>query len=227
MKKIIYLSGALFCIVAFASCKQKTNAKSPSETAQVYIDYIYAGDYIPVVDMMYCEDVDMDAEMKLEKEQYATDMKKNVNKHVAKKGGVKQTKVVSEKVSDDKKEAEVVVRHEYEQGTPEEITYKLVMVDDDWKVKVGHNKEVWRTQLADGTHVSFKLKDNEYKDAFKEHIGDERDFVKEIHTENRDVIKVKDEGHKDVIKVIEKEHEIVVKEKHDGKKEKTVTKKEE
>lgn len=226
MKKIIYLSAALFAVVAFSSCKGKTKTKSPGETAQVYVDYIYTGDFIPVMDMMYCEDAALEQEMKREKEQYANTMKKNVDRHVSKKGGVKNTQVISEKVSDDGKNAQVVVRHEYNEAVPEDILYDMTLVDNDWKVKMTPHKEVWKTKTADGKHVSFKLKDNEHKDVLKEHVGDERDYIKDIHTENKDVIKVKEDGEKDVLKIKDKEHEIVIKEKHNGEKEKTVVKKE-
>lgn len=217
MKNLIYLSLAILTVIGFSGCKK--DKKTPTAVVETYVDNLKDRNYDVLVEMMYCEDPFIYDELQREPERYSDMLKTNVEQHTAKKGGIKKTQVVSEKVSPDGKQAEVVVRKEYNEGIAEDITYNLLNVNDDWKVKMSPHKEVWKTKMADGTHVSFKLKDFEHKEVVKEHIGDERDFVKDIHTDNKHVVKVKEDGDKDVIKVKEKKNETVIKEKHDGHKE--------
>lgn len=100
-------------------------------------------------------------------------------------------------------------------GEFENIVQGIVAVGK-WEFIDRDSKEIWRTELADGSHLSYKLKDGEYKDVFKEHDRNSRDFIKEKETANKYVEKVKEDGHRKVRKVKNKGDEIVIKEKYNG-----------
>ncbi|MCC8035150.1 MAG: hypothetical protein LIO77_04350 [Rikenellaceae bacterium] len=220
MKKLLIPALLLLGIVAFTGCKSNKQKKA-SATAREYSEYIMIGDYDGLVDRMVADNDFDSRELRQDKRRYSEMLRHNVGEHVKRNGGIKKIDVISEKTAPDGNSANVVVRHNYNNGVAEDISYDLLYADNEWKVKMGPHKEVWRTKLPDGTHVGFKLKENDGKEVFKQHIGDERDFVKIKESEDGDraVLKVKEDGEKDVIKVKEKDDEIVVKEKHDGEKE--------
>lgn len=112
----------------------------------------------------------------------------------------------------------------YNNGDTEDLVYTMVFDEPTqvWKPKMIHDREVWKTVLADGTRESFKLKEDSQREILKEHeLGGDRNFVKEIEGGNREVEKVKLDGEKDVHKEIEHRNSTTVKDKVDGKKEVT------
>ncbi|MCD7971017.1 MAG: hypothetical protein LUF87_11785 [Alistipes sp.] len=228
MKKLFIPAILVLGLVAFTNC-HSNKTKKASATARQYSEFIMQGDYDGLVDRMVADNDFDSREMRRDKKRYADMLRHNVGEHVSRQGGIKKVDVVSENTAPDGNSANVVVRHHYNNGVSEDIAYDLLYADNEWKVKMGPHKEVWKTKLPDGTHVGFKLKENDGKEVFKQHIGDERDFVKIKESEDGDrhVLKVKEDGEKDVVKVIEKDDETVIKEKHDGEKEVTHIKKDE
>ncbi|MCD8102941.1 MAG: DUF4878 domain-containing protein [Alistipes sp.] len=222
MKKLFIPAILIMAVVAFTNCHDNKK-RSASAAAREYSEHLRDGNYDHMVDRMVADNDFDGQEMRRDKRRYSDMLRNNVDDHVRRHGGIKKVDVVSENVAKDGNTANVVVRHHYNDGIAEDINYDLRKIDNEWKVKMGPNKEVWRTQLADGTHVSFKLKDNDNKEVFKQHIGDERDFIKIKESEDGDrhVLKVREDGERDVLKVIEHDDETVIKEKHDGHKEVT------
>lgn len=199
MKKLFIPAILALAVVAFTNCDRNNN-NSAGVAAREYSEHIRDGRYDRLVDRMVADN-DFDAqEMRRDSRRYSDMLRNNVDEHVRRHGGIKNVKVVSQNVAKDGNTANVVVRHDYNDGVAEDINYDLRKIDNEWKVKMGPNKEVWRTQLADGTHVSFKLKENDGKEVFKQHVGDERDFIKVKESEDGDrhVLKVKHDGDKEV-----------------------------
>ncbi len=224
MKKLMLLVTAIMVLAIVNSCGNKT--KSPVESAMEYARHIHDGNYDKFVEHIYIDEIEpAEVEAKAihpDKAEHAKILKKKVEPHIQDRGGLKNLNYIAETIAPDGKSAVVTLQNEYNNGQIEDVIYNMVLVDNDWKVRVGQDKEVWRTTLDDGTHLSFTLKEDDNKEVFKEHIGDERNFVKEKETDTEIVEKEKKDGQKDVLKIKDKGDEVVIKEKHDG--EKTVTK---
>ena len=223
MKKFFVVALCALAFVGFESCKSK--AKKAAEVAAEHANLLKNGNYDLFVEEFYFEPVVPIEQVAAEKEVYKKAMKEQVHPVIAAKGGLKNSRVVSETVASDGKNATVVVNHEYGNGQNEDMTYDFVQVDDSWKLADGHLREVWRTQTPEGEPLEIKLKESPHKDVIKEITDDERDFVKEIHEDGKEVIKVREGDERDVVKVKERaDGTVVVKEIHDGEREVTRTK---
>ena len=230
MKKVTVLLG--ICVLGLAVLSSCNSKKSAGQTAKAHHEKLQNQNYAGYVDAIYVEEDllpagitadQKDQHTQAMKQQHAQILKQKVQPAIDAKGGIKDVTVKSEKVASNGKTADVVLTNTYNNGDKEDLVYTLVYDEPskEWKVKMGRDKEVWKTVLADGTHESFKLKETDDREVWKAHLGDERDFVKEIDGANRQVEKVKVDGEKEVHKVIEKEDEIVVKDKVNGEKEVT------
>ena len=206
-------------VVSFGSCN-KNKTKKASAAAIEHAQHLQDGNYELFIEQcVFSPDV-TPMEVNAEKANFKKAMREQVHPVIQSKGGIKATKVVSEKVSDDGKAATVTLNHEYNNGQNEDVVYDMVLVDDLWKINMDNHREVWRTRTADNQPLVIKLKEDDHREILKERIGDERDFVKVKEGENKEVVKVKEDGEKDVVKVKEKaDGDVVVKEKHDGEKE--------
>lgn len=225
MKKLTVVMLCAIALVAFSSCKSKT--KSASVAAKEYTDHLKNGNYDEFVEVIAFDNCVPAQEIPQHKAEASQVMKTKAHKAIQDKGGIKDTKIVKEEVASDGKNAEVIVEHIYNNGDVENVSYDLILDEENnWKVKMGHDREVWKTHLADGSKVAFKLKEDAHREILKEDIDGERDFVKEIDTDRRHVEKVKEDGEKEVVKVIEKKDETVIKTKEDGHREVTKVEKE-
>ena len=217
MKKVTVLMICALGVAAFSGCNSK---KTVGEIAKSHHENLKNQDYTAYVETIYWDEMPP-AVVSAEKSRNAEILKVKAQPAIEARGGIKEVAVKSENVAPDGKAANVVLTNTYNNGDKEDIHYAMILDEDVWKVKMGPDREVWKTVLADGTHESFKLKETENREIWKAHLGDERDFVKEIDGENRHVEKIKVDGEKEVVKVIEKEDEIVIKEKENGEKEVT------
>lgn len=226
MKKMMFLA-AILALVAVSSCGNKT--KTPGESAKEYARHIQDKNYDKFIEYVYVDAIEP-AEVEAKEEpakkkeanhnvaKHAKVLKEKVEPYVQERGGLKNMNYIAESIAPDGKSAVVTMQNEYNNGQAEDVVYNMILVDDVWKVRVGHDKEVWKTKLADGSHLSFTLKENDHKEVLKENIDGERDFVKEKEGDGKLVEKVREDGHKDVLKIKDKGDEVVVKEKHDGEK---------
>lgn len=219
MKKLLFLSLCASALV-LAGCHGNNKKNTPSTAAKQYAENLKTGNCDGFVEYIYFDDaVPMDVQ-KQEKETYSKVIKSQAQPAMQAKGGLKDVQVVSENVAPDGKTADVTLKHTYNNNDTENVTYNMVKDNNNvWKVKVGKDKEVWKTQLPDGRTETFKLKETDDKAVVKDHIeGESRDFVKVKETDNKEVLKVKEDGEKDVVKIKDKGDEIVVKEKENGQK---------
>lgn len=227
MKKVTILLLCIIASVAVISCKKE--GKKAGEYAKEYAKHIHDGNYDKFVEhIVYIDEIEpatatghTHRKAIEDKDINAKNLKDKVDPYIQSRGGLKNLNYIAETITKDGKEATVTLQNEYNDGSVENVICDMIFVEDVWKIKVGHNKEVWRTTLADGTPVSVTLKETEHKEVFKDHVGDEREFEKIKDTDDKYVEKEKADGHKDVLKLKDKEDEIVIKEKHDGEKEVT------
>ncbi len=218
MKKLFVLA---LCVVAAVGITACNKTKKASAVALEHADMLKNGNYDLFVEEFHFEPTKAATDVAAEKTTYKNNYRTHVHPVIQAKGGIKETKVVSESVSDDGKNATVVLNHEYNNGHKEDVTYAYTLVDNSWRLADGHLREVWRTQTPDGEHVTIRLRENEYKDVLKENFEDgDRIVEKEIDTDRRHVEKEIVDGERQVEKVIERhDGTIVTKEKVDGERE--------
>lgn len=222
MKKLFVLVLCAATVFSLGSCKPK-QIKKAADVALEHANMIKDGKYDLFVEEFHFEPSVTAEAAKAEKETVKRNLKTHVHPAIQAKGSIKQSSVVSEKVSPDGKKATVQVRHDYNNGQSDVLTYDLAQVGDTWKLANGHLRDVWETTTATGEHLTVKLKENSERAAMKENFEDgERDRVKVQEGENREVLKVEENGDRDIVKVKEqKDGDVIVKEKADGKRDVT------
>lgn len=225
MKRLLYLSVCALALVSLTDCKQKPKTASAGEVAKVSHEYLKTGNYDTYVNNCIAYDRNATADqIKAQKTENAKIMRTHANTVINKNGGTKNVVLKSEKVAADGRNATVVLTNHYNDGSYEDIIYDMVLDNDNvWRVKMGRDREVWRTVNADGVRDVYKLKYNNteehHRDVWKEIEGGNKEVLKDKGNEHKEVVKVKDQGHKDVIKVKEKPKGEVIKLKEDGHKE--------
>lgn len=131
MRKVIYLSLILFCVV-FASC----SSKAPGAAAKKYMEYVKDGDFEQFADgIMYQEDATQE-DIEQSKAMITSLLKEKAVKEIEKKGGIDKIEIVSETVAQDGKTADVVLRMIYGNGSSEESNCKMVLDQGIWKMNI-------------------------------------------------------------------------------------------
>lgn len=209
MKKLLYVIVAGSVMLGFTDCKNRTQTASAAETAKTYTESCYrTGNYDKFVEAIHFEKETPKKVVKQEKQTYAATLKKHNEPEVQQRGGLKESKVVSENIAPDGNTAEVLLKNYYNDGSIEDIRYNMVRDDNKWKIQVGNDKEVWRTTNARGQDVVVKLKDNDYKSFVKVKVDGEKAFVKDIEPagSDKEVVKVQDmEGNRTVVKDVQRD----------------------
>ncbi|MDR1756255.1 MAG: hypothetical protein LBR65_04745 [Culturomica sp.] len=226
MRKLIYVGICALALVLFANCKSNKKA-SPGVVARTQTENLAKGNYDVFVEGIVFEEpvpgtMHTTVSKPVTPEQkvhHVAAVKKHIEPVVKAKGGVKKVAVATEKVAPDGKNAQVSVKTTYNNGDVEHMDYDLVKVNDDWKLRSGHERDVMRRRTAEGNLEVLKLKESPHKEVLKAHEEGIRDFIKEKETEHKEVLKTKVDGEKEVVKDKEKKHEEVIKIKEDGHKE--------
>jgi len=228
MKKALVLMACALVATAFTGCNSK---KSPGEVAKAHHEMLKNNNYNGYVDNIYVDETllpvsvtpaQRDQYVRTVNQQNAQMLRQKVQPTLDARGGIKDVAVKSQNIAPDGRNANVTLTNTYNNGQMEDVTYALMMDNnDEWKVKMGPDKEVWRAVSTDGRHETIKLKDETNRQIMKDDADGNRDFVKVIQDGNREVTKVKEDGDRQVRKVIEKEDETVIKEKENGEKEVT------
>lgn len=133
MRKSILFLAAVAMMFVFASC----GGNSPKDVAKDAAEMMKSGDYDGLVDLMAFDDEGMTKE---EKEAAITltksMLKEKMSKMIEEKDGIEKYEIGEEKISDDGKTAEVKVKFFFGDGTENEDTMDLVLVDDKWMLSV-------------------------------------------------------------------------------------------
>jgi hypothetical protein len=180
MKNLIRLAMCVTAIVVFTDCCNKAKI-SPAEAAKNYAEHIMNGNYEAFVEeAIVVEPAVRPEEISQQKADYTKAIKKNIHPEIRQKGGIREVNVTSENIAPDRKYAEVAVKQHYNNGETEDIIYAMVLDDRAWKLRLGHDKEVWLTKTPDGQRVVIKLKDSDHKEFIKVKEDDRKEFEKEI-----------------------------------------------
>ncbi len=222
MKKILYIAICCATVAAMGSCHKKA-AATPGAAAKQYSERIMNDDYDAFVDKIHFTTQPVKPEVKkVVNKAHATALRTVHHPDVTAKGGMKEVRLVSEKMSPDKKECDVVLTHHYNNGAMETVNYRMINDENEWKIKANENKEVWRTVTQEGDHEVLKIREGHDRDFIKEKDNGEKEFVKDIIKRNGDVEVIKvlanGERHREVIKTLDEGNREIDKLKIDGEK---------
>ncbi len=221
MKKLLCFTLCLAAVAALGSCKKKV-AATPGEAARIYTEHIMNDNYGAFVEAIVFTEPVAPEVRKTVNALHAQHLRTVHHPNVTERGGVKEVKVVSQKISPDNSTADVVLTNTYNDGLVETVNYQMVNDNTTWKIRVTPNKEVWRAVTSDGDHEVIKIREGHARDFIKEKDHGERHFVKDIVKRNGEVevIKVLENGqrHREVFKTIDDGNRLVEKIKLDGDK---------
>lgn len=224
MKKIIYLSVCAVALIGFAACNNSKNLKNAGNVTRDYAMNMQNGNYDNFVEKMMVSNASP-AQAREMKEKFAWMLKEKIDPIIREKGGIRDIQVVSQTATNDGMKATVVLKTIYNNGQTENTTYDLLWAENRWNIDMNEHREVWKTKTADGRDVTFKLKDYDHKEVFKEKIDGEREVIKTKETDDKEVHKTIENGDREVEKIKDKKHETVVKEKENGERKVTKTEK--
>ncbi|MDR3118144.1 MAG: DUF4878 domain-containing protein [Mediterranea sp.] len=132
MKKMIYFSLLVLLPGLFAAC----SSAGPGEAAKKYAQYIADGQYGKFIDGIAFDENTTEEQVKEQKEMLAALLREKGKKEIDKRGGLKRIEIVSEDISADGNEAEVVLKQTYGDGTTDDEDYEMVKKDGVWKMVV-------------------------------------------------------------------------------------------
>ena len=131
MKKLLF---ALVCFVAsltFASC----GAPTPADEAAKWLELIKAKDYKGFVETIKFKDEDP-AKVEKQKEFYCSMFEQKADKTFDKKGGIDSYNLVSKEISEDGSKAKVKFELTYGDGSKDDASFDMVLVDGKWMNEV-------------------------------------------------------------------------------------------
>jgi len=206
MKKILYIALACAAVMAVgASCNKKA-AATPGVTAKRYVEHIVNDDYESFVKAIsFTQPVSKARSAEVEKV-HAAALRAIQHPKTVERGGIKEVKVVSEKMSPDNKTCEVVLANHYNNGVVSTMEMRMAKEDGEWKVRETPGKEIWKATTSEGDTEVVKVRTGGEREFVKDKVRDmgEKQFVKDIHRAGGDVevVKVLEDGsrHKEVIK---------------------------
>lgn len=130
MRKSILFLAAVAMMFVFASC----GGNSPKDAAESYAEMVKAQDYEGIADMMAFPD-DMSKEDKdAAKALFVSLAKEKMSKEIETREGIDKYEIGEEKISEDGKTAEVSITFYFKDGSKEEDSVDLELVDDEWKL---------------------------------------------------------------------------------------------
>lgn len=130
MKKTIYFSLMVLCMMFIAAC----SSDSPGKAAKKYASYMQSGEYEKFVDGFYFGEDASPEDMDQTKKMLLAMIQEKGAKGMEQKGGLKEIEIVSEELSEDKKTAKVILKQIYGNGESDENTIDMVLVDGTWKM---------------------------------------------------------------------------------------------
>ncbi len=223
MKKIVYLALCLGALASLHSCNPRAKA-TPGAAAKLYTEQIMNDDYDAFVRAIEFTETPAKAvkeaeaytrstfdadrreerrEERLAERETARDLRTVHRPHVTERGGIREVEIISEEKAPDNT-YDVTVRNVYNNGLVEEMKYKMVDEDRDWKIRVTDNKEVWRAVTDRGEREVMKIRDEHKRDFYKNHEGGRRRFLKDITKKGGEVeiVKTLENGqrHREVIR---------------------------
>jgi hypothetical protein len=204
MKKILSLALACALVAALGSCNKKA-AATPGVTAKRYVEHVVNDDYEAFVKgISFTKPVDKAYRVEADKA-HAAALRAIHHPRTVERGGIKEVKVVSEKLSTDKKTCDVVLANHYNNGTVSTVNMSMIKDGSEWKVRETPSREIWKATTSEGDTEVVKVRTGGERDVVKDRLNDmgEKQFVKDINRAGGEVevVKVLEDGtrHKEVI----------------------------
>lgn len=130
MKKSFLILASLALVFVFAACG---GGSTPTSAAEEYCDNIMSGDYEALFEMME----DFDKATDEEKAFWIAMAKEKGEKAASAKGGYDKYEILSEEIKEDEdgKTAVVKAKFTFKDGTTDEQSIKLKLIDGKWMLK--------------------------------------------------------------------------------------------
>lgn len=133
MKKVIYLSLAMMCILSMIAC---SSGSTPGAAAKKYVGYMQAGDYEKFVEGIAFPEETSAEELQQAKDMYVAMFKEKGDKEIQEKGGVKDIEILSETIAEDGKTAVVEVKMIYGNGETDTDKMDMILDNGNWKISM-------------------------------------------------------------------------------------------
>lgn len=130
MKQLIRLGLMLVAVLAMVSCTPST----PGAALKDYMSALSDNDYEEFINGCNISEADSDKEIR---EGLVAMVQEKGSKTIEKKGGLKETEIVSEEIAEDGNSAVVTFKQHYGDGSVKEDTQKMVKVDGKWLMDIG------------------------------------------------------------------------------------------
>lgn len=191
-----------------ASCHSGTTAATPGEAAKKYIEHIVNNDYEAFVNVIsFVEPPAAGGRMAVNRA-HAASLRSIHHPDVAEHGGIREVRVLHEKMSPDNRSCDVSIANRYDDGMVKRIDLRMINDMDVWKVRETPRKEIWRATTSEGDTEVIKVRSGHRRDLIEERDGDtgEKQFIKDIVKRDGqiEVVKVLEDGrrHREVIKTL-------------------------
>ncbi|MDR2913165.1 MAG: hypothetical protein LBV38_07785 [Alistipes sp.] len=206
MKKILFLVTCLAAAAALGSCNKRATA-TPGGAAKHYVEQLQNDNYEAfIAGIAFVKPVEVVAPAARESSECscAESLRAIHRPDVVERGGIREVRLVSEKVAPDHMTCDVTLTNHYLNGDIETIDFTMVNEVDVWKVRENPYKEIWHATDNNGNIEVIKVRTGHERDFFKGHDdGGEREFVKNIlrHNGQKEIVKVLENGtrHREVI----------------------------
>lgn len=132
MKQLIRFALMLVAVLALASCTPST----PGAALKEYMSALSDKDYEKFINGCNISKTDADKAKEIREGLVAMVQEKG-SKTIEKKGGLKETEIVSEEMAEDGNSAVVTFKQHYGDGSVKEDTQKMVKVDGKWLMDIG------------------------------------------------------------------------------------------
>lgn len=210
MKKILYFVACCGIVAAVgASCHSKTVAATPGAAAKKSVEYIMNNDYERFVDQISFIEPVAPAYRKATNRTHATALRAIHHPDITRHGGIKEVRVVSEKMSPDNRTCDVRVASHYNDGMVKNVDMHMINDNKVWKVRETPYKEIWRATTTEGDTEVLKVRSGHERDFVKdkEHETGKKQFLKDVQKRDGqvEVVKVMEDGrrHREVIKTLD------------------------
>lgn len=134
MKHVIRFSLLTITLTLFVAC---FSSETPGKAALRYAGYIADNQLDKFIDGVVFDENDSDEEIKEKKEMLLIFLKEKGVNSIEEMGGIEQTKIISEVISADGNEAEVILEQTYKKyKASKTTTFNMVKKNGKWKMVV-------------------------------------------------------------------------------------------
>jgi len=133
MKKVIYFSLFVFTLGIFTAC---SSSDRPGEAAKKYAQYIADGKFDEFMDGIAFDENATTEDIDEQKEMLLALLQEKGQKSIEAKEGLKKIDILSEVISEDGKNAKVMLQQTFGNGETETAGYDMIKKDGTWKMVI-------------------------------------------------------------------------------------------